>query len=54
MKVQEAELWCPRCHAYYAQIFRVEEGPGIWRHQREPENVPTKCTACNVVIERKE
>ncbi len=52
MKVAEAVIWCPACHTYYAQVFRVEQKEGLWSHETEPADVPVRCTRCETILER--
>lgn len=53
MRELEAELWCATCKIDYAKVFRVERGPAVWEHEKEPATAPSYCTVCTRVIERK-
>lgn len=52
MKELEAEIWCPKCHTPYAQVFRVQRGNGVWEHEKEPAQAPSICSLCSTVLER--
>lgn len=53
MKTLEAEIWCPGCHTFYAQVFRVQVSHDVWAHETEPAEVPARCTRCATVLERR-
>lgn len=53
MKEFECDIWCPTCKLYYAKVYRIEHGPGMYKFEREPENVAQKCTVCYSVLVRK-
>lgn len=48
----ECEIWCPKCHTLYAQVFRVHTAAGHWEHEKEPSSSPSACTLCHTVLER--
>ena len=53
MKELECEIWCPKCKLYYAKVFHVEHGPGMYTFEREPKDVAQNCTVCYSVLVRK-
>ena len=52
MKDLEAVIWCPSCHTFYAQVFRVQKNETVWVHETDPADVPARCTRCETVLER--
>lgn len=53
MRELECEIWCPKCHAYYAKVYRIKVREGMWEHVKEPASHPIMCTVCEIPVERK-
>lgn len=53
VKEKEAEIWCPACHTLYAQLFRVQISHDVWAHETDPADVPSRCSRCQTILERR-